>query len=148
MFQELPSAPPGAGPTLSFVWYFICLVLLVVGGLIVILYKRRERIEDISGKRANELEGLVKIRDGEMARATQERVKLEEELRDVESELNVATGVKMQELFQFWAEKERIEGRVVALESENRALRRALNKWERGEVGGGIHTTEPPTGRP
>jgi hypothetical protein len=150
LLQEgLPSAPPGAGPSVQFVWYVIVFIFFVVGGLIILLTRRKERVEVISDKKAAGLEGLLKVREEEMAQITKEHTKLAEDFRDVESELKVATGIKMQELFEFWAKKEAIEAENESQRSKIRSLENTLARWERGEMMSGHSGSQSsPEGRP
>lgn len=114
--------------------YGVIGILLAVGlGALLLLSKKRQQTDEINEKRATASDALVKVRDTriidlekELDRHKDELNSHKEELEDVTSEYRTLMGIKLDELFKFWATKQDREAHWANVEDENIILRKRL----------------------
>lgn len=107
--------------------YGVLLILIAAAiGVIILLSTRRRETDTINEKRAVASDALVKVRDIRIIDLEKEVKDHKEELEETTSELRTITGIKMDELFKFWATKSDKEAHWANIEDENVALKKRL----------------------
>ena len=91
------------------------------------LARRKNDLDDLQKRRNEVSDGLLKLRDAEILDCKKQIEALNEELEDVTSEHRALVALKMDELLNHWADKEKDARAYALLEVEVKRLKRQLD---------------------
>lgn len=118
MYEGSPSWATGFNILIALLSLLITLGI----ALLILMSKRREEIHSTETKRADANEGLVKVRDTELADCNKRCEKCNEELEDVTSEYRAITSIHVKDLLAYWqtrdaemAEKDELKRQIRVL---------------------------------